>query len=226
MERVCPYCGSAASRYNAARGVTQCAVCGHELPDAARDARLREADQTYRLAMEHLRVGNWQRCVDLLTPLCGQYPTEPKYYRGIIRAASHDLSDVSFVTKNVPEKILLDRADDAWDHLKRLHALDSELRAYAKRCKKAQTARFEKVRRETVGTLALAAAAGVVIHFLFKGTGNTGLGEFIFGGALVCGVYACVMAKRYADAFRKLNGRGHDASPFYVLELPKMGNKR
>ena len=65
-----------------------------------------------------------------------------------------------------------------------------------------------------------------MIHFLFKGTGNAGLGEFIFGGALVCGVYACVMAKRYADAFRKLNGRGHDASPFYVLELPKMGNKR
>ena len=226
MERVCPYCGSAASRYNAARGITQCAVCGHELPDPARDSRLREADQTYRLAMEHLTAGNWQRCVDLLTPLCGQYPTEVKYYRGIVRAVSHDFGVVSFAGQNVPEKILTDRADDAWDHLKRLHALDSELRSYAKRCKKAQTARFEKAKRETVGPLILGAIAGTVIHFLFKGTGNAGLGEFLFGGALVCGVYAIVMSKRYADAFRKLNERGHDASPFYVLELPKMGKKR
>lgn len=114
----------------------ECDSCGHPVQDPQQDQQLMEYDRTYSQAVNHLIAGNWEETIGLLNPLLNRYPTEKKLYLTILRAATHDFSDINM--ENPSSKSV---ASGAWDKLVRLHGVNGEMIRYGRQ-------RYEKHREE------------------------------------------------------------------------------
>lgn len=136
MERICSRCGCSSFHYNHSRMRMECDLCGTPIYDSQQDQQLMQYDRTYSQAMNHLVVGNWEQTITLLNPLLGQYPTEKKLYLAVLRAATHDFTDIDM--ENTSHR---STASDAWNKLDRLNSVTSEMLRYSRQ-------RYEKHRYE------------------------------------------------------------------------------
>ena len=87
----CPYCGSRTKRYSPARRAILCEQCRHPVEDPEEDLRRRDYDRTLALAGDHLRVGNWDACRQVLQPLCDQNPADARLYGMLLAAIATQL---------------------------------------------------------------------------------------------------------------------------------------
>lgn len=136
MNYVCEYCGSTRFHYNPSRMKMVCSCCMTPVHDASLDQQLMQYDQTYARARDHLTAGNWQEVINTISPLTYQYPTDKKLYVALLRAATKDYSDINMEDENRRME-----ASNAWDKLRRMNGLNSEMRRYSRR-------RYEKHRDE------------------------------------------------------------------------------
>lgn len=196
MEPICSRCGCSSFHYNRARMRMECDSCGAPVRDAQRDQQLMQYDRTYAQAMSHLAAGNWDRAIDLLRPLLGQYPTEKRLYLGILRAATQDFRDT--VMANPARRC---SASDAWNKLVRLNGVTDEMVRYGRR-------RFE-LRREAAGARRnrilgwiFAAALCLLFAGALSGLSCDGAGLLFAAGAAGCLYMAARL--RPVEAVREL----------------------
>lgn len=122
MDRVCSRCGSTTFNYNN-NGIPVCRFCG-----AVYDPQSEQFNRTYSLAQGHLLAGNWSQVISMLQPLLSQYPTEKKLYEAILRASTHDFSDIE-----MNDTSSRSYASDSWDKLVRLNGLTGDMLRYSRR---------------------------------------------------------------------------------------------
>ena len=128
MEQICNRCGCSSFHYNRARMRMECDMCGTPVADPQQEQRQMQYDRTFSQAQNHLAAGNWKETIQLLKPLINQYPTEKRLYLAILRAATHDFSDIDMNdTGNKNE------ASYMWDRLVRLNGVTGEMIMYSRK---------------------------------------------------------------------------------------------
>lgn len=135
--RICRRCGGRHFRYDPRQMAEVCVLCRTPV-DTAQRAQL---DRSLALAQEHLRVGNWSEAASTLTSLTSQTPGDVRLYYGLLRAYTHDFSDVELSSGRVA-------AADAWDKLVRLGSLSPEMAQYKRRYLETHKKEFLKQRRK------------------------------------------------------------------------------
>ncbi len=136
MDRICRRCGCSSFHFNSSNLRFECARCGTPPYDPQEEQRIMQYERSFALAMRHLAAGNWQQTISLLRPLMADYPTDRKLYHAVLRAATHDFSDMDM--ENAADKAA---ASDAWEKLERTRGVDSEMLRYSRK-------RYEKSREE------------------------------------------------------------------------------
>lgn len=121
MDR-CNSCGEMTFSYNY-NGIRVCRRCG-----AVYDPQADYFSRTYNLAMGHLIAGNWTQVISMLQPFLNQYPTEKRLYEAILRAATHDFTDI-----DMSDTARRTTASDSWNKLVRLNGVTNEMVGYSRR---------------------------------------------------------------------------------------------
>ena len=121
MDR-CNSCGSEVFDYNY-NGIRVCRLCG-----AIYDPQAEQFNRTYNLAMGHLLAGNWAQVISMLQPYLNQYPMEKKLYEAVLRAATHDFSDIE-----MNDTYRRSSASNSWDKLVRLNGVTNDMIRYSRR---------------------------------------------------------------------------------------------
>lgn len=163
MDRVCSRCGCSSFHYNRSRMRMECDLCGTPVQDPQQEQLLMQYDRTYSQAMGHLTAGNWERTIVLLKPLMSQYPTEKRLYLAVLRAATHDFSDID-MGNNANRAT----ASEAWDKLLRLNGVTDDMIRYCRQRYEKHREELNKQRNKIIAWIFAAATCSILIGILWK----------------------------------------------------------
>lgn len=121
----CSRCGCTSNHYNSQRMGLVCDQCGLLVDDHRLVEAQQALDRAVYAAEQHLRVGNWNEGMQLLRPLCSQYPCESRIYSLLIKAITKGYTDV-IVRDNAYSR----EAWNYWDKLIRLQRVDQAMSQY------------------------------------------------------------------------------------------------
>ena len=133
----CPVCGCPGRHYNETRMTIVCDQCGHSADDETSAESRRSFDRAVAFAKEHLRVGNFTECKNLIKPFCYDNPNNAKLYLLLLAAETKGYSDYFMDDDNSRHA-----ARDYWDKLERLRSVNTVMRDYAREANAKKIARI------------------------------------------------------------------------------------
>lgn len=125
----CPGCGATTYHYDPRTLRLVCDFCPTPVSSEAElQARL-QFDRTVALARQHLTVGNYKECKNLIKPLTASYPADKQLYLLLLACSTESYTVTDFIDYAA-------RAEAAgyWDKLERLNCVNGVMLDYARRC--------------------------------------------------------------------------------------------
>ena len=163
---------------------TVCEDCGAPAFDEYEEQQVIQFEREYAQAEGHISAGNWDRAIQLLSPLLDRQPNNKTLYQATFRAATQDFKDT--LMENDSRRAA---ASAAWDALARLNGITNEMASYSR-------SRYEKHRmvlkywkRRVVAWLLIAIVLGFCC--IFSLMADWRLAAVIFAlGVIICGYVA------------------------------------
>ena len=105
--------------------------------------QMMQFDRTVANAKAHLRAGNWNQTVQLLSPLLRESPADIRLHRLILQAATKEFHDYEMA-----ESGLRAAASEAWDRLARMNGLTGEMLRYSQICYEKRMEKLTAIRNK------------------------------------------------------------------------------
>ena len=176
----CPICGCTGRHYNESRMTIVCDQCGHSSDDETSAEERRSFDRAVAFAKEHLRVGNWTECKNLIQPFCYQNPNNAKLYLILLAAETKGYTD--YIMEDNDSRR---RARDYWDKLERLRSVNTVMRDYAIEANARKKARIRGKRGGLFFIIPLTLGAVMLCTSVLEST-FLAVVSFIVGGIFAC----------------------------------------
>ncbi len=202
----CPYCGGLGGYSSIDRNVS-CAFCGHVFDALNIWENMKEHDDKMFLAGEHIKAGNWDEVIKVLTPISSlKYPADQRIYIYLLTAATKGFTDYELL--DYSKRRL---AADSWDNLSNLNSITSEMKCYSREKYCREHNQVQNATSRILLWFVIAAIAAIIAAICFV-TASYSL-TFIF----VNGVIGCLIiaALTYAGNIASVNANWNiNQNPF------------
>lgn len=134
-----------------------CGQCGRPVDDLVEGSERMYYDRTFALARNHLKVGYYQKCIDLITPLIEKYPADPRIHLILMASYTNGYTDLEMADGSRRKA-----AAECYDRLRRLRCSNKALTEYVRRRKALCLAEMKRQGNKAAGYWIAAGVAFLV----------------------------------------------------------------
>lgn len=177
----CPNCNQLIG-YDETRLVIGCKYCGTTIDSLDTWDNEHQHAKMIALSGEHIKAGNWNEAIGLLSPISSMHPSDERIYTYLLTATTKDFSDLDV---SEPNRSLARRA---WDSLVRLNGgtATPEMNAYSKELFDKQINDLERDSSLTSSFLFGSVCVGILAAICFV------LHLYVLTFLMICGVGCCL----------------------------------
>ena len=144
----CRMCGSRAYQFNPRSMRLACSECRSPISTAEEMKAKVQLEKTLAFAKQHLHVGNYSECRNLVLPLLDQYPADKRVYLMLLACSTKGYTDL-----HITDDEIRCEAAEYWDKLERLRCVNNAMIDYARRIRKRTNDETSKKRRKHIAAL-------------------------------------------------------------------------
>ena len=150
----CSRCGCTGKHYNSNIAGYVCNQCGHPVDSYENEQVRANYDRAILNAKDHMRVGNWQECINIVEPVVNTRPADFRAYSVLLAALTSGYTD--YLIQDIYKR---NKAADCWDKLMALRKINAYMRDY-------QSKREQEIRQYYGDRMHLAITLFVIVGLM------------------------------------------------------------